>query len=91
MTSEIVCQTADDFPVIPRSTGSMLKIDSAVFKEKINKVNVSTAKEDTRPILTGVLWELVESGLNLVATDGFRLSTEVLPVKDIKSLVGTNT
>ncbi len=76
VTSELVCQSVEDFPVIPRLKAAVIRIESSDFKKKMEKVNVSTAKEDTRPILTGVLWEFKETETLLVATDGFRLSME---------------
>lgn len=90
VNSEIVCQSVDDFPIIPRLKTSVVKINSQDFKKKMEKVNVSTAKEDTRPILTGVLWEFRESETLLVATDGFRLSMEQIdPLKkNSEELVG---
>lgn len=83
VSSELVCQTVDDFPVIPKSKTSIIRVDSASFKRQIEKVNVSVAKEDTRPILTGVLWEFKEKEIKLVATDGFRLSVESIEMKKI--------
>ena len=83
VSSELICQKVEDFPVIPRFTTSVIKIDSQEFKQKMEKVNVSTAKEDTRPVLTGVLWEFKESETFLVATDGFRLGMEIIPLKKI--------
>ncbi len=83
VVSELICQSVEDFPVIPRFKNSVIKIESTEFKKKMEKVNVSTAKEDTRPILTGVLWEFREGETLLVATDGFRLSMESLTTKKL--------
>ncbi len=76
VSSEIVCQNVDDFPVIPRSVKPEIRIETSLFKKKHEKINVSVAKEDTRPILTGVLWQFEKDNVNLVATDGFRLGVE---------------
>lgn len=92
VVSELICQGVDDFPVIPRAKKSSLVVDSNEFKEKMGRLNVSVAKEDTRPILTGVLWSLKDTSIILAATDGFRLTVESLslskkPSEDVSSYV----
>lgn len=76
--AEIVGQTADDFPAIPRLKKSQVVLKAGEFREKVEKVTVSAAKDDTRPILTGVLWNFEEDKISLVATDGYRLSVDSL-------------
>lgn len=78
--AEIVGQLADDFPVIPRLKKAQVVLNAGEFREKIEKVSVSAAKDDTRPILTGVLWDFGEEKISLVATDGYRLSVDTLTV-----------
>lgn len=85
VSTELICQNVDDFPVIPRATKSNVTIDSGEFKQKMLRMNVSVAKEDTRPILTGVLCVLRENKMTLATTDGFRLSVDLLSLGD-KSL-----
>ena len=74
--AEIMGQNADDYPVIPRMTRGQLKIKSGEFAEKVDKVSVSAARDDTRPVLTGVLWEFMSDEIVLAATDGYRLSVD---------------
>ncbi len=79
--AEIVCQKAEEYPVVPKSSGNLITVDSEDFKRKIDKVIFSSAKDDTRPVLTGILFLIKSGTMSLVATDGFRLSLNNLQVK----------
>jgi len=76
ITSEIVGQNAEDFPSIPRATKAQVILKSEDFRKKIDRVCVSAARDDTRPVLTGVLWEIKEDKVSLIATDGYRLGVD---------------
>lgn len=78
ITSEIVGQGADDFPSIPKSIKAQIVLRSSEFRQKIDRVCVSAARDDTRPVLTGVLWEIEGNKASLVATDGYRLGIDKL-------------
>jgi len=78
IVSEIVGQGADDFPSIPRANKAQVVIRSGDFRQKVDRVCVSAARDDTRPVLTGVLWEIKKDKVSLVATDGYRLSVDEL-------------
>ncbi len=65
----------EDFPVIPTEVGeARVKIPAKTFSYAIDKVEFAAAVDESRPILAGVLFDLSEKGLELVATDGYRLS-----------------
>jgi len=65
----------EDFPVIPVESGeARVKIPAKVFAAAIDKASFAAAVDESRPILAGVLFDLSEEGLELVATDGYRLS-----------------
>ncbi len=78
IVSEIVGQGAEDFPSIPRANKAQVILRSGDFRQKVDRVCVSAARDDTRPVLTGVLWEINEDKVSLVATDGYRLSVDKL-------------
>jgi len=82
--SEIMGQGAEDYPVIPRMKSLQIKIKSGEFREKVDKVSVSAAKDDTRPVLTGMLWEFKPEEVVLAATDGYRLSVDKMKVSKIE-------
>lgn len=76
--SEIVGQGAEDFPSIPRASKAQVLLRSGDFRQKVDRVCVSAARDDTRPVLTGVLWEINQDKVSLIATDGYRLSVDKL-------------
>jgi DNA polymerase-3 subunit beta len=81
---EILCQkskftlihmNARDFPEIPNINENMIfSIPQKTLKNMIRSVIFATAQDETRPILTGVLFEIKNKKLNLVALDGYRLA-----------------
>ncbi|MBP6979619.1 DNA polymerase III subunit beta [Candidatus Curtissbacteria bacterium] len=65
----------DDYPVIPSESGeARVSIPAKTLSLAINRVEFAAAIDESRPILAGVLFDLNEKGLELVATDGYRLS-----------------
>lgn len=67
---------SNDFPAIPEEINSK---DSFTIPTKdltftLSKVLFSTSLDETRPILTGVLFIFKDTLLSLVSSDGFRLS-----------------
>ena len=86
--AEIMGQGAEDYPVIPRLKKPQMKIKAGEFREKIDRVSVSAARDDTRPVLTGMLWEIQESEIVLAATDGYRLSVDRLKLGKQTDLTG---
>lgn len=81
---EILCQkskfslihmNAEDFPDLPNINENMIfSIPQRILKNMIKGTIFATAQDDTRPILTGVLFEIRDKKLNLVALDGYRLA-----------------
>lgn len=51
-----------------------MTISSEALEKMIRRSIYSVAKDDTRPVLSGVLWELSTSGMGMVGTDGHRLA-----------------
>lgn len=83
-TVEIICQkskfnlvymNAEDFPELPKINENMLfKIPQKVLKNMIRGTIFAIAQDETRPILTGILFEIKSKKLNLVTLDGYRLA-----------------
>lgn len=63
---------------------NILELDTGDFVEAVNKTSFSAAMDESRPVLTGVLFKFTEKGLDLVATDGFRLSLKKLEGGSLK-------
>ncbi len=40
----------------------------------VDEVSFAAARDETRPILEGILWKMARAGYELVATDGYRLA-----------------
>jgi DNA polymerase-3 subunit beta len=68
---------AEDFPTLPEPGGDeVVDMPAAAFVETIAKVAVSASRDETRPILTGILVSASGSELRMVATDSYRLSVK---------------
>ncbi len=85
-SSNILGMDSSDFPKIPGSVHkdksfTLPKVD---FSEGLSKVIFATSTDETRPLLTGVLFLLEKGGLTLVATDGFRLSKKIIKTTSFK-------
>ncbi|WP_205696219.1 DNA polymerase III subunit beta [Conexibacter sp. SYSU D00693] len=68
---------AEDFPTLPEPGGdTVVTVPSAAFVETIEKVSRSASRDETRPILTGILVSAQGAELRMVATDSYRLSVK---------------
>jgi len=63
-----------DFPSLPKVDGKESELDKDFIKEKLPLVLFAAAKDEIRPILTGINFLTKEGQRCVVATDGFRLS-----------------
>jgi len=66
--------SAVDFPSLPKADGKESVLDKDFIKEKLPLVLFASAKDEMRPILTGINFLTKEGKRYVVATDGFRLS-----------------
>jgi len=74
---------AGEFPPLPETTDKPLfSIDAKKFAHAINQTAIASATYDSRPVLTGLLFELSETKLNIVGVDGFRLSKKTLTIEN---------
>jgi DNA polymerase-3 subunit beta len=68
---------AEDFPPFPEpdpDTGISMPVDA--FVATASKVAGSASRDETRPVLTGILVSASERELRMVATDSYRLSVK---------------
>lgn len=72
----------DEFPAFPKVefTGSW-RVTGADLQRLITHVSFAASTEETRPILNGVLWQLQDHDMRMVATNGHRLAKMTLPVE----------
>lgn len=68
---------AEDFPTLPEAGGdTVVTVPAAAFVETIAMVARSASRDETRPILTGILVSAQGAELRMVATDSYRLSVK---------------
>lgn len=73
---------AREFPNVEDSMGThQLTIKQGQLKRLIDRTGFAMAQQDVRYYLNGMLWELKEQRLRVVATDGHRLALCTLPGK----------
>lgn len=77
---------ANEFPSIPQSLENPIKVSAKVLAHSLPQIAFAAASDEGRPILTGVLTEIKQDSLELVATDGFRLAHKRTPLKSSSSL-----
>lgn len=85
---------AAEFPAIPLVGQKSVTINKEVLLKSLPQVGFSAAVDDGRPILTGILTEIKDKKLQLVATDGYRLAYKTVPVEEdasFKALVPRRT
>lgn len=71
----IRCLNPDDFPGFPKvAAGSSITVPFDTFAAMAKKVCRVVSKDESRAILTGVLIEVEEGSLKMVATDSYRLA-----------------
>lgn len=66
--------SSQDFPQVPKVEGVKTVLKNAFLKKKLPFVLFSAAKDETRPILTGIHFSQKNNDNFIVSTDGFRLS-----------------
>ena len=72
---------ADEFPIMPESiegvsvdlAGSS-EFDGQLLRSMIDRTSFAVSRDETRPVLTGVLWRIDPEFMAMVATDGSRLA-----------------
>ena len=68
---------SEDFPALPQPRAeSAIRLPLSAFAATVATVVRSASRDETRPVLTGVLVSAVGSELSMVATDSYRLSVK---------------
>src|SRR4051812_18352807 len=67
----------EDFPPFPEAEGDgRVEVPGAAFVETVLKVARSASRDETRPVLTGILVSASGQELRMVATDSYRLAVK---------------
>jgi DNA polymerase-3 subunit beta len=68
---------AEDFPRLPElDTGSSFAVDREALLETIDRVARAASRDESRPVLTGILARFESGKLVMAATDSYRLSVK---------------
>jgi DNA polymerase-3 subunit beta len=78
---------AVDFPQLPTLSGDRFAVSRLAFIETVDRVATSASRDETRPVLTGVLVHFSRHSVRMVATDSYRLSVKETPLES--SVSGT--
>ncbi len=77
---------SDDYPALPLEDGAeaadevRIQLDGGQLATALSQVVRSASSDESRQVLTGVLWELEAGALTLAATDSYRLAVRSLEV-----------
>lgn len=74
---------ATEFPMIPQGGENALMIPGRVLKDMILQTVFAAAKEDNRPILTGIYTQIDGDVLTMAAADGYRLAVRTTRLEGV--------
>jgi DNA polymerase III subunit beta len=77
--------SVEDYPALPleeEESGEVtsVEVDGAPLAMALGQVIRSASSDESRQVLTGVLWELEDGRVTLAATDSYRLAVKALDV-----------
>jgi DNA polymerase-3 subunit beta len=80
--SRLHTYTAEDFPRLPDTQGlERYVVDQNALLGTIARVSRSASRDESRPVLTGVLVRFEPGKLVMAATDSYRLSVKETPIE----------
>ncbi|NME83622.1 DNA polymerase III subunit beta [Clostridium sp. SM-530-WT-3G] len=72
---DVVYMNTNEFPELPEINEDLkVSVKQNILKNMIKGTSFAIAQDETRPILQGILFEVKNKNLNLVALDGYRLA-----------------
>jgi DNA polymerase III subunit beta len=72
---DVVYMNTNEFPALPEVNEHLkISVNQNILKNMIKGTSFAIAQDETRPILQGILFEIKNKNLNLVALDGYRLA-----------------
>ena len=80
---ELVTSDPDEFPVVSRfDERGALSLQAGTFTTLVNRTAFAAAREQGRYAMHGVLTEVEDGALRMVATDGRRLAVAFAPIEE---------
>lgn len=90
-TAELVTSDADEYPVVPRfDDAGAYSLQAGTFTALVNKTAFAAAREQGRYAMHGVLVEVGDGILKMVATDGRRLALAHAPMDTFDRTAAAN-
>jgi DNA polymerase-3 subunit beta len=80
----------EDYPAVPELPATSGKVRGDVFATAVAQVTAAASRDETLPMLTGVLLEIGADHLSLAATDRYRLAERHLPWTPTGSVPSTS-
>ena len=72
----------DDFPRLPEvDHGRTFEVNRVTFLQAAEPVLRAASRDDSRPVLTGVLVEFADGVLTMAATDSYRMAVRTTPLE----------
>lgn len=85
--AKLVYMKSEDYPKLPHvDEETNIFVPQGILKNMIRGTIFAVAQDETRPILTGILFEVKDNKINLVALDGFRLALKKENIQSSKNL-----
>ncbi len=79
--------SADEFPRIPESSpAKLIRVPGPDLVGLIQRVRFAVSRDETRPVLGGILWQTSGDVMTMVATDGHRLAKVSVANKKLKGM-----
>ena len=83
--------SAEDFPRLPPTEVPLQRVDAPALLETIEKVGRAASRDESRPVLTGILVRFEGGELVMAATDSYRLAvketTLSAPGPDLEAII----
>jgi DNA polymerase-3 subunit beta len=78
--SRLNVYAADDFPRLPAVDVGLHEVGAASLLDTIERVSRAASRDESRPVLTGILVRFDGATLTMAATDSYRLSLKETPL-----------
>ncbi len=80
-TSNVKGIDSSEFPLVPTGGAADIAIPANTLREMINQTVFAAAKEDNRPILTGIFTQFDGNVMTMAAADGYRLAVRTAEIE----------
>jgi DNA polymerase-3 subunit beta len=72
---------AEDFPRLPSIEVPLQEVEAAALLDTVQRVSRAASRDESRPVLTGILAQFEGSKLTMAATDSYRMSVKETELK----------